>query len=240
MRDLVETRPRDLSVCDLADHAGYSPYHFSRRFTARAGIGPGQYLIALRIDAAKRMLLAEESAAVIDVAAEVGFDSLSSFSRRFRSTVGIPPAALRRLAHRVADRAPRPFALLPGEDGDDAGARAGVQVELRLPADDSPSGDPSVWIGWYRCPAPIGLPVAGILVSGRRSVTLPLVPGAPWLLGFATRAGADPLEQLVPCAPMVAVHPGPITTTSPVTLDFVVGSETGIPLLSALPALCRS
>ncbi|WP_262424225.1 helix-turn-helix transcriptional regulator [Brachybacterium sp. Z12] len=92
-----------LDVADLAAQAGYSPFHFTRIFSARMGIGPGQYLTALRIDAAKRMLLAGDDA-VIDVASAVGFDSLSSFSRRFRSTVGVAPGQLRRLADRISDR----------------------------------------------------------------------------------------------------------------------------------------
>ena len=82
---LAHENAATLDVADLAEHAGYSPFHFTRLFGARMGIGPGQYLTALRIDAAKRMLLAGDDA-VIDVAAAVGFDSLSSFGRRFRSS----------------------------------------------------------------------------------------------------------------------------------------------------------
>ena len=99
---LAHENAATLDVADLAEHAGYSPFHFTRIFGARMGIGPGQHLIALRIDAAKRMLLAGDDA-VIDVAAAVGFDSLSSFSRRFRSTVGVAPGQLRRLAQTVAE-----------------------------------------------------------------------------------------------------------------------------------------
>ncbi|HJA38965.1 MAG TPA: AraC family transcriptional regulator, partial [Candidatus Brevibacterium intestinigallinarum] len=37
---LAQNRPDELSVADLADHVGYSPFHFSRLFTHRLGIGP--------------------------------------------------------------------------------------------------------------------------------------------------------------------------------------------------------
>lgn len=70
-------------------------------------------------------------------------------------------------------------------------------------------------------------------------IDLPLSPGAPWLLGFAVRSGAEPDEQLAPERPWVAVHPGPLTTPTAVDLTFFQAGPTGVPLLSALPALCR-
>src|SRR5699024_4966157 len=128
------------SASDLADHAGYSPFHFSRLFARHMGIGPGQYLTALRIERAKHLLLTQ-TVSVIDVATAVGFDSLSSFSRRFRTTVGVPPASLRHLADRISDRPPRPFSLLrPG-----AGR---VRVIFDVPEDlISPHDDPHIWGG---------------------------------------------------------------------------------------------
>ncbi|MGP9844687.1 helix-turn-helix transcriptional regulator [Brachybacterium sp. 107] len=227
---LAQERPTDLHVADLADHVGYSPFHFSRIFAKHTGIGPGQYLIALRIDAAKRLLLSGDDA-VVEVGAAVGFDSLSSFTRRFRMTVGVPPAQLRRLAHHISDKPPRPFALLQPGSGL-------VQADIALPPGFSPRGDASIWVGWYAHPAPIGLPRSGLLISGTPTVQLPLCPGATFLLGFAVPSQADALDQLVPSAPMVAVHPVPITQPTCVTLDFSVPASTRPPLLSALPSLC--
>ena len=228
---LARERATELSVSDLADHVGYSPFHFSRLFARHVGIGPGQYLIALRIDRAKQLLLTETES-VIDVATAVGFDSLSSFSRRFRSTVGIPPAQLRRLADRISDKPPRPFSLLSPGTGS-------VRASIELPTDFSPRGDASVWVGWYPHPAPIGLPLSGALVSGVTEISLPLCTGAPFLLGFAVPAQADPMAQLVPPEPMVAVHPVPLTAAADITLRFDASpTERPMPLLTALPSLC--
>lgn len=228
---LAHERAAELSVADLADHAGYSPFHFSRMFARHVGIGPGQYLTALRIDRAKQLLLTQ-SESVIDVAATVGFDSLSSFSRRFRSTVGIPPGKLRRLADHISDRPPQPFSLLTPGTGC-------VRVTLDLPADLSPRGDAAVWVGWYPHPAPIGLPRSGALVSGVSVVDLPLGAGAPFLLGFAVPAHADAQDQLAPPDPTVAVHPVPLTHSQDVTLHFgATAQDRPMPLLTALPSLC--
>ncbi|GAA1490456.1 helix-turn-helix transcriptional regulator [Brachybacterium sacelli] len=228
--DLARRSPAELSVTDLADHAGYSPFHFSRLFARQVGIGPGQYLTALRIDMAKRLLLTDADA-VIDVATAVGFDSLSSFTRRFRATVGVPPGRLRHLADHLSDKPPLPFSLLSPGPG-------AVSARLELSEGFSPRGDPSIWVGWYPHPAPIGLPLSGVLVSGTESVRLPLCPGAPFLLGFAVPLHADPLDQLAPTAPVVAVHPVPITRSGQVTLRFAAPTTPRPPLLTALPSLC--
>lgn len=230
--ELARSTPQEVSVADLADEAGYSPFHFTRLFTQRTGIGPGQYLIAHRIGTAKRLLLTEDLP-VIDVATAVGFDSVSSFSRRFKQTVGVAPGALRQLADRVADHPPQPFALLPPSP-------EVVRVHLDVPEEACRRGDPSLWVGWYPQPAPIGLPRGGILARSVPSVDLPLSPGAPFLLGFAVRAEADVLDQLTPSAPLVAAHPEPLAASGTVTLRFRPAEPTGVPMLSALPSLCRS
>jgi AraC-like DNA-binding protein len=217
---LARSRPEELTVADLADHVGYSPFHFSRLFTHRLGIGPGRYLTALRIDRAKRLLL-QDTDSIIDVATAVGFDSLSSFSRRFSATVGVPPGRLRRLAERISDRPPLPFSLLRPSSGS-------VRV------------DPHIWVGWFPQPAPIGLPRSGTLVSGVASVDLPLCPGAPHLLGFAVPQHADALDQLAPADPTVAVALGPLRAGSRVTLSFASAGDAArpVPLVTALPSLC--
>lgn len=231
--DLAQDHYPTLTVADLADHVGYSPFHFARLFRHRTGITPGQFLTALRIDAAKRLLLNDDDA-VIDIAAAVGFDSLSSFSRRFRSVVGVAPGQLRHLAHHIADRPPQPFALCPP-------APHSVRIAVELPAGFSPHGDASLWIGWYPQPAPIGLPAAGVLVQGVEQLELPLCPGAPFLLGFAVASGAAPDDQLTPTRPMVALHPAPLHASTTVRLTFSddTADPLRLPLLSALPSLCR-
>lgn len=228
--DLVAERfHEDLTVADLADEAGYSPFHFSRLFVAAMRVPPARYLAAVRMDAAKRMLLTGDDA-VIDVATAVGFDSLSSFSRRFRTSVGVPPGALRHLADKLADHPARPFQL-----GD--ARQATVRITPVLPA---ALGDTAhLWLGWYPQPAPVGLPRGGVLAEFGDPVDLPLAPGAPWLLGFAVPKGLDVTEQLAPTRPVVAVHHGPITEAGSVRLVFAAAGADSVPLLTALPSLCR-
>lgn len=221
---LARTACAELSVPDLADHAGYSPFHFTRMVKRATGFGPGQLLLAYRIDAAKRLLLADDDA-VVDVAVASGFDSLSSFTRRFKQVVGVTPGRFRRLVDAVADAPPRPFALGQGD---------GPTVRVRL--NHRPGS--AVWLGWYPLPAPFGLPRAGVLVRDQPVVDLTVHPEAPHLLAFEVPAGADPHMQLIPREPCVAVHPAPIRGGTEVTLDLRPQPHDVLPVLSALPALC--
>lgn len=219
-----------IGVADLADHASYSPFHFTRVFANSIGMPPGQFLTALRIDAAKRLLLSVEDP-VIDVAMAVGFDSLSSFARRFRELVTVPPARLRRLAHDVGDSPLRPFRL-----GDPR--HPAVRVRLHVPDAVRPAPRVQVWAGWFAQRAPFGLPRGGVLVDHADEVEIPLAPGFPWLLANVLPADADPGEQIAPAQPIVAVHPAPITAPCAVTLHFSPAHST-LPLLTALPSWRR-
>lgn len=220
-----------LSTVDAADHAGYSPYHFNRLFSATMQVSPGLYLTALRIDAAKRLLLAD-AAPVIDVAAAVGYNSLSSFSRRFRTVVGIYPGAFRALADTVTDSTIQPFRLSDPQ-------QLAVRVRPRLPDPLRPKPTVALWIGWFPRPAPIGLPAAGVLTTSDAEVALPLSPGNPWLLSFAVSARAGAEEQLVPQRPLVARCPFPLTTATTVELHYQHATDVDLPLLPALPLLNR-
>lgn len=223
-----ERATEQLTVSDLADHAGYSPFHFTRLFANSIAMSPGEYLTALRIDAAKRLLLTRDEP-VIDIAVAVGFDSLSSFSRRFRATVGVPPARLRRLADEVADAPLRPFRL--GDPREPA-----VRVRMVVPAAHRPAPRVQIWAGWFAQPKPVGLPRGGVLVDRADEVEIPLCPGYPWLLANVLPATADPGEHIAPEVPVVAVHPAPITAPCSVELHFSPANST-VPILTALPSL---
>lgn len=208
-RFAVQHHREQVTVADLADHAGYSRHHFSRAFTATKSVSPSAYLTALRIESAKALLLTED-APVIDIAMEIGFDSLSSFSRRFAATVGTPPARLRHPARHLEDSEPKPFTVADPRQ---------MLVRIRPVLPEGVAGG-RVWLGWYRSPAPIGLPTAGTLADLDEVVPLPLHPGAPWLLGFHVRPGAAPREVLAPTRLVVALHPAPVLAPGVIDLGF--------------------
>lgn len=86
------------SVKSLAAHAGISPRHFARLFSAEVGETPAAWVECLRISAA-RTLLEEDGDAPKQVAAKVGFASADTLRRAFMKHVGITPAEYRKRFH---------------------------------------------------------------------------------------------------------------------------------------------
>lgn len=86
-----------LTLNELADVAHCSPWHFDRVFSDVTGLSPLRYLSHLRIEAAKLAVMHSDRR-IIDIAYDVGYNSLGSFGKRFTELVGLSPRALRKAA----------------------------------------------------------------------------------------------------------------------------------------------
>ena len=107
-RDLIDRdygQPLDLDA--MAREAGYSRFHFARAFTDAYGETPRRYLTRRRVERAKS-LLRSANLSVTEICLLVGFESLGSFSSRFRSLVGQSPTAYREAAVRAGGAPPIP------------------------------------------------------------------------------------------------------------------------------------
>lgn len=89
---------RDLSISQIAQVAGMSPYHFARCFKKATGSSPHRYLIHLRINQAMQLLKAPDRS-IADVALSCGFSDQSHFTHTFKHVVGLTPVAYRRLPY---------------------------------------------------------------------------------------------------------------------------------------------
>jgi AraC-like DNA-binding protein len=90
LRDLLDARLFEPTTLAQAGSAvGASPAHLVRSFTQTFRIAPHQYVLARRIDAARKRLLGGEP--IARVAAEVGFYDQAHFTRQFKRHVGTPP-----------------------------------------------------------------------------------------------------------------------------------------------------
>lgn len=79
----------------VASRANLSPFHFCRVFKNTFGETPNAFLIRLRIETAKRILVTE-NASIMEVCESVGYSSLGSFSSKFSEQVGMSPSFYRR------------------------------------------------------------------------------------------------------------------------------------------------
>ncbi|MEU6845221.1 AraC family transcriptional regulator [Streptomyces sp. NPDC046716] len=95
LRQLLDARVVDgVELEEAARLLGAHPAHLVRSFSAAYGIAPHQYLMARRVDRARRLLLGGRPAG--EVAADVGFYDQSHLTRHFKRVVGVPPG---RYAH---------------------------------------------------------------------------------------------------------------------------------------------
>lgn len=84
-----------ITIEQLSHEVALSPYYLIRLFRRVYKRTPHQYLIQVRITRAKE-LLSHSDLSITEICADVGFESLGSFSALFRKIVGISPSAYRR------------------------------------------------------------------------------------------------------------------------------------------------
>jgi AraC family transcriptional regulator len=85
----------DLSLEAMAAEVDLSPLYLVRAFRSTVGQSPHQYVVARRVELARRMLCDTETP-IAEIALATGFSSQSHLSNWFRRIVGVSPAAYRR------------------------------------------------------------------------------------------------------------------------------------------------
>jgi len=82
-------------VAAMTERSGLQPRTFARRFRSATGYLPIEYVHAVRIEEARRILETEASA-TDEVGYQVGYDDPTFFRRLFKRKTGLSPAAYRR------------------------------------------------------------------------------------------------------------------------------------------------
>jgi transcriptional regulator GlxA family with amidase domain len=94
---IAEHLDKRLSVDDLANRLAMSVRNFERVFTREVGTTPSQYVLQVRVEAARR-LLERTGGGLKHVAAASGFGSIDVMRRAFVRLLGITPRRYRELA----------------------------------------------------------------------------------------------------------------------------------------------
>lgn len=102
--DYIDSHYRKkITLGDVSAVADYSTYYFTRFFKASTGMTFKEYLNGYRVMAASEELMTTDLS-IMDIALEVGFESLKTFNRVFKKLKGCSPTAYRQLVDRSVNR----------------------------------------------------------------------------------------------------------------------------------------
>lgn len=222
---------------EMAKMAYLSPFHFNRIFHEVTGLPPSQFLYAMRLQAAKHLLLTTKMS-VTDICFEVGYNSLGTFTTRFTELVGLSPSELRRFAKEI-----RKFdwGRLYREGWKGPESNSCISGELQTPE----NFEGLIFIGLFEKMIPQSNPVSGTLVTRACQYKIGLVPdGRYYLLVAALPRSVEPLDYLLMDMSklLVGVGEGPILIEQDkITGDLDISIRplrlTDPPILTALPLL---
>jgi len=96
-KEIMQARlSSDLTIAQIAQECRLTPSHFARAFRRSTGLAPYRYLMQLRIEEAKRLLV-QPHLPLADIALICGFGDQSHFTRVFGQVIGVSPGAWRRV-----------------------------------------------------------------------------------------------------------------------------------------------
>jgi AraC family transcriptional regulator len=84
----------DLKLDDIARAAFLSPFHLSRLFKRETGLAPHQYLVRVRLEAARARMTETPGGSLSEIAMAVGFCDQSHMTRQFRRAFGMTPGQM--------------------------------------------------------------------------------------------------------------------------------------------------
>ncbi|HLW52509.1 MAG TPA: AraC family transcriptional regulator [Candidatus Angelobacter sp.] len=142
------------SLGSMARIALASRYHFNRTFREVTGVPPSQFLYALRLEKAKRLLL-QTQRKVIDICYDVGYNSVGTFTRRFTDLLGVSPTTFRDLARTPSNRV-SPDVNSARSNKEKPGCGWRVSGYVKVP----PRFRGLVFVGLFETPIPQGKPLA--------------------------------------------------------------------------------
>ena len=229
-----------ISLHDMSRVAYLSTFHFNRVFHQITGLPPAKFISAMRLDEAKRLLL-NTNLSITDICFEVGYNSLSTFTRRFSQHVGLGPREFRYLAERITPASVESLCTHYAELNLRATLQPSIEGFVDSPA---PCGGP-IFVGLFRAHIPQSRPVGGALLTSPGAFRIGPVPdGTYHLLAAALPRLADTLGYLLPDSANLSVGAwnGPVIVQqgragSSYNISLRPMALTDPPLLISLPFL---
>lgn len=91
---ILEHLTQSITLGDLAKAAMFSPWYAHRLFRDLTGVSPAEYIRRTRLTEAAKRIKAEDTR-IIDIAMDLGYESVDGFTRAFSREYGMTPSAYR-------------------------------------------------------------------------------------------------------------------------------------------------
>jgi len=193
-----------ISLQDMSRVAYISTFHFNRVFHQITGLPPAKFISAMRLDEAKRLLL-NTHLSITDICFEVGYNSLSTFTRRFTQRVGLGPREFRYLAERITPTSIESLCANYAERTGRASVHASIEGFVDLPN----PGEGPIFVGLFHAHIPQSRPAGGALLTSPGAFRIGPVPdGTYHLLAAALPSLADTVGYLLPDSANLLVGAG--------------------------------
>ena len=95
-----ENKKSDITIDDVATHAGFSTDYFNRIFFAHTGFNIMEYVRFSRLKKAAQLLRGTNND-ILDIALDCGYEAHESFSRAFKNQYGISPSEYRKKYEKI-------------------------------------------------------------------------------------------------------------------------------------------
>ena len=95
-----ENKKSDITIDDVATHAGFSTDYFNRIFFAHTGFNIMEYVRFSRLKKAAKLLRVTNND-ILDIALDCGYEAHESFSRAFKNQYGMSPSEYRKKYEKV-------------------------------------------------------------------------------------------------------------------------------------------
>ncbi len=100
-RDYIEAHVAgSVTVEELAERSGYTPYYLTKLFKAETGYSVKEYILRAKVREAKKLLV-NTDLTVLEISERLGFSTQSYFSHQFERAEGLPPTKFRQKNQKV-------------------------------------------------------------------------------------------------------------------------------------------
>jgi AraC family transcriptional regulator len=197
-----------ISLRDMSRVAYLSTFHFNRVFHQITGLPPVKFIAAMRLDEAKRLLL-NTNRSITDICLEIGYSSLSTFTRRFTQRVGLGPREFRYFAERITPASVESLYTHHAELTDRAALGPSVESSVEGFVDSLQQDCGPIFVGLFPAHIPQSRPIGGALLTWPGPFRIGPVPdGTYHLLAAALPRLADTLGYLLPDRASLSVGTG--------------------------------